>query len=83
MYRGGQSPNGRVGTKILQAPRYGNATDANGPGRRLDSGRSFSEIWSPISGNKRFASIVDVPTAGCWHLTLSAGKATAQVTVVV
>jgi len=83
MYSGGQSPDGRISMKILWALRRGNAAVLRVQGRRLDGGRRFSEVWGAIAGNEQFPSIIDVPTSGCWRLTVRAGQATAQVTVLV
>jgi hypothetical protein len=43
-------------------------------GTRLDAAGAFRQV---VSGNGRtFPSIVDVPTAGCWRLSLRSGKVT-------
>jgi hypothetical protein len=52
-------------------------------GHRLDGAGSFSEELSPTASNARqFPSIVNVPTAGCWRLTLASGTTTGHVTVI-
>jgi hypothetical protein len=53
-------------------------------GRRLDRPGSFRQEFSAISyggqqGAPSYASIVDVPSAGCWQLQLSTGTLRASV----
>jgi hypothetical protein len=49
---------------------------------RLDGAGSFSQQLSPTASNPRqLPSIVNVPTAGCWRLTLRAGATTGYLTV--
>jgi hypothetical protein len=65
-------------TKILWAPTH--------PGRgavvtatRLDEPGSFTQQLS--ASGRAFPSIVNVPTAGCWRLTLRTGKTRASMVV--
>lgn len=82
IYSQGQSPDGRLTMKILWQ------THRRGPGLmrvhgdRLDSPGSFSQQLSPTASNARqYPSIIDVPTAGCWRLTLMADTTTGHVTI--
>jgi hypothetical protein len=80
IYAGGNDRNGR-NMKVLWRPR------ARGAGRtlrivgaQLDGSASFVERWPAIGGGL-FPSTVNVPSAGCWLLTLQTGKLTGTVTV--
>ena len=82
IYSGGQSPDGRVSMKILWELRHGSALILRVHGDRLDGRGSFSQQLPPVrSANSQFPSIITVPTAGCWRLTLRAGKTTGRVTM--
>ena len=55
-------------------------------GTRLDAPGSFTHRFGAISygGQRRapsFASIIDVPKAGCWRLDVSTAKLSASVVV--
>lgn len=77
IYTGGQSPDGRVSMKILWELRHGSAPGLRIEGRRLDGTGSFTQRLD--GGGVQFPSIVNVPSAGCWRLTLTAGKVSAKV----
>jgi len=47
-------------------------------GRRLDGDGSFVERWRR-AGRNEFPSIVNVPSTGCWRLTLRSGEVDARV----
>jgi hypothetical protein len=82
IYHGGQSPEGRVSMKILWELRRGGrkAAQLDVRGNKLDGSGTFSEQFSAVGGGQ-FPSIIDVPTRGCWRLTLTAGTTVARVTV--
>jgi hypothetical protein len=77
-------PHGRVptsagaGTKILWRD-YSNRS--RGPlivrGRRLDAPGRFHQAFAMLG-----PSVIDVPSSGCWHLSLHTGTTTAAVTVI-
>ena len=85
LYAGGHAPAGGPNMKILWiflGAKARRATDAQllvVKGKRLDGpGRSWQR-FSAISytGQTRapsFASVIDVPVAGCWRLDLTAGS---------
>jgi hypothetical protein len=85
IYSGGKSPASGRNTKILWtflAPRARKATDAQtlvAKGTRLDGpGRTWQQFHAiSYTGQNRapsFASIIDLPTPGCWRLDLTAGS---------
>jgi hypothetical protein len=85
IYTGGHTPAGTPNMKILWvflAPQAKTAPDAGKvviKGRRLDGpGKSWQQFVAiSYSGQNRapsYASIVDLPTAGCWQLDLRAGS---------
>jgi hypothetical protein len=75
---GGAVPGG-ANAKILWVPPRGRpARWLLITGRRLDRPGSFRERL-PIAGGPSFPSIVTVPRAGCWRLTLSSGATHATV----
>ena len=83
IYVGGEAPQG-WSTKILWAFLGEPAKrQAEGElvvrGRRLDGRGSFTQRFAPIgyegqNGAPSFASIVDIPTPGCWRLRLTTGR---------
>ncbi len=85
IYAGGHAPAGEPNMKILWVflgAKARRATDAQllvVKGKRLDGpGRSWQQ-FSAISytGQNRapsFASVIDLPVAGCWRLDLTAGS---------
>jgi len=73
LFAGGEGPNGEV-EKILWFVRRGGAGVSVG-GRRLDGQgaftRSFPKVGVPDArGGSYYASIIDLPSAGCWRLTV-------------
>jgi hypothetical protein len=90
IYTGGEMPQG-WSTKVLWA-FVGRAQKGRGGreltvrGTRLDAHGSFTQRFGAISygGQARapsFASIVDVPNAGCWRLDVSTAELRASVVV--
>ena len=80
IYSGGQSPDGRLSMKILWELRHGGASAMRVSGKRLGGSGSFSQQLSPAaSSSTQFPSIIDVPTRGCWRLTLKVGKTIGRV----
>jgi hypothetical protein len=83
IYSRGQSPDGRLSMKILWQTQRSGGVLLHLQGDRLDAAGSFSQQLSPTASNARqFPSIVNVPTSGCWRLTLTAGTTTGHVTVI-
>jgi hypothetical protein len=87
----GHAP-GKVNTKVLwaflgpQAPKLDAGDDLVVRGRRLDGRGSFRSEFAPIgyAGQENapsWASIVVVPTPGCWRITATAGKLRGAVTL--
>jgi hypothetical protein len=74
--RGGTSA---LTTKILWVARRSNATAVVG-GKQLDGSARFSQILSRAGGGG-FPSIIRVPTAGCWKLTVRSGRSRASLVV--
>ncbi len=85
MYAGGHAPNGGVNMKILWAflaPKARHATDAQVltvKARQLDGPGKTWQRFTAISytGQNRapsFASIIDLPTPGCWRIEATAGS---------
>jgi hypothetical protein len=83
MYSGGESPDGRLNMKVLCELHRGRvpplldvlATRIDGPGS------SFRQLPSTSSDASQFPSIIDIPTPGCWLLTLKAGATTGHVVI--
>jgi hypothetical protein len=83
IFSGGQSPDGRLSMKILWQTQRSGGVLLHVQGDRLDGAGSFSQQLSPTASNAtQFPSIVNVPTAGCWRLTLTTGTTTGHVTVI-
>jgi hypothetical protein len=83
IYARGQSPDGRLSMKILWQTQRSGGVLMKVHGIRLGGGGSFYQELSPTTSNARqFPSIISVPTAGCWRLTLTAGATTGHVTVI-
>ena len=88
IFTGGVAPAG-YSTKILWVFLGRAATGRGGPrlvvrGRRLDRPGSFEQEFAAVAYNGQqgapsYASIVDVPSAGCWRLRLSTGTLRANV----
>jgi hypothetical protein len=72
IWAGGQGPGG-IATKILWIAEKATAATLHLSGSRLDAAGSFRETFASIRGGT-FPSIVVVPQAGCWRLTLRAGR---------
>jgi hypothetical protein len=83
MYSGGESPDGRLSMKILWELRRGSAAPfLDLLARRIDGpGTSLQQLPSTSSDPSQFPSIIDIPTPGCWRLTLKAGATTGRVVV--
>lgn len=84
IYSGGRAPGGRSNMKILwvfQSPKARTAANASQvviKGHRLDgpgkSWQRFVEIaYGGQNGARSYASIVNLPSPGCWRLDLTAG----------
>jgi hypothetical protein len=73
--------NGAV-PKVLWSVRGRPVAGIDIRGRRLDAPGSFHQHLSPLSGRvgTAFASIVDVPSAGCWVLHVRAGATSGSLT---
>jgi len=90
IYTGGEMPQG-WSTKVLwafvgPAQRGRGGRQLTVQGTRLDAPGSFTHRFGAISygGQRRapsFASIIDVPKAGCWRLDVSTTKLGASVVV--
>ena len=90
IYTGGEMPQG-WSTKVLwtwvgPAQRGRGGRRLTVTGTRLDAHGSFTQRFGAISygGQNRapsFASIVDVPSAGCWRLDVSTAQLQASVVV--
>ena len=90
IFVGGHAPEG-YSTKILWTFVARSSIGAGGPslrirGTRLDAPGSFSQEFTAISfagqnGAPSYASIVNVPAAGCWRLDLVSGELRAKVTL--
>jgi hypothetical protein len=88
IYTGGVAPQG-WNDKILWAFVAASARGRGGSelvvvGRRADGQAEFSDRFAAISysgqeGAPSYASIIDVPTAGCWRLELATGRLRAHV----
>jgi hypothetical protein len=84
MYARGHAPDAQLNMKILWTPSKG-ATKLRIRGKRLEGSRSSSQnVLPPVPGRShQFPSIVKVPEAGCWRLTIQAGRSTGRLTVLV
>jgi hypothetical protein len=90
IYTGGEMPQG-WSTKVLwtfvgRAQKGRGGSELLVKGTRLDAHGSFAQRFGAISfegqaGAPSFASIVDVPKAGCWRLDASTAKLRASVVV--
>ena len=83
MYSGGESPDGRLNMKILWELRRGGAPLLlDVLARRIDGpGSSFQQLPSTSSDASQFPSIIDIPTPGCWRLTLKAAATTGHIVI--
>jgi hypothetical protein len=75
MYSGGRSPDNRVNMKILWSAPNRDGARLMLRGRRIGSADVFAQTLSVGP------SVVKVPQAGCWRLTLTTGKIVTRVTV--
>lgn len=82
IFTGGVAPAG-YSTKILWAfvapsAKFGGGRQLVVQGRRLDEEGTFRQEFAAISsvghGAPSYASIINVPKAGCWRLQLSTGR---------
>jgi hypothetical protein len=89
LYAGGKNPFTGGNEKILWlVPRRARiGSDTRLVGRRLDSSGSFvehlGEAGAGSTPGRDFPSIVDVPKAGCWRLTLRSGGLSAAAVALV
>jgi hypothetical protein len=84
IYVGGELPGGGS-TKILWVPRQPGSSLLTITGERLDRPGRFVQVERPARAGGRtvFPSIVNVPEAGCWRLTLRNGRGrTARLAIV-
>jgi hypothetical protein len=70
---------GNFSTKILWAPAHPRSS-ARLAATRLDAAGSFTQRL-PRAGGGGFPSVVSIPAAGCWKLTLRTGKRRASIVV--
>jgi hypothetical protein len=79
---GGESPGGGS-TKILWVVRPVFASVIEITGRQLDGAGTFAQTFRSASSSSGvvFPSIVNVPTAGCWQLSVRNGPVTRRFTV--
>ena len=75
IYPGGELPGGKASTKILWFSQKVRASVMTITGERLDRPGGFTQQLSAARAGATpvFPSIVNVPTAGCWRLTVSSG----------
>lgn len=83
MYSGGESPDGRLSMKVLWELRSRSAPPLlDVLATRIDEpGSSFQRLPSTSSDASQFPSIIDIPTPGCWRLTLKAGATTGHIVI--
>jgi hypothetical protein len=83
IYTGGELPGGGS-TKILWIARPVFSSEVLISGRQLDGPGTFEQQFRSASSSSGvvFPSIVDVPSAGCWLLTVRNGPTTARFNVV-
>jgi hypothetical protein len=84
IYTGGELPGGGGSTKILWQVRPLFASQVFIRGQRLDGPGSFEqqERSARSASGVVFPSIVDVPSAGCWLLTVRNGPVVGRFAVV-
>jgi hypothetical protein len=82
IYTGGELPQGGA-TKILWVPRPVGSSQVTVSGRRLDGPGTFRDEFRSASSASGivFPSIVNVPEAGCWLLTIRNGRAVGRFAV--
>jgi hypothetical protein len=78
VYSGGRSPDNRVNMKILwSAPDGLDGKRMLLRGRRIGTPDTFTQVLAVGP------SVIKIPSAGCWRLTLSIGSTVTQLTAVV
>jgi hypothetical protein len=83
IYTGGESPGGGS-TKILWVVRPLSSSQVVVTGRQLDGSGRFQQQFRAASAAEGtvFPSIIDVPSAGCWLLTVRNGRVAGRFAVV-
>jgi hypothetical protein len=83
IYTGGELPGGGA-TKILWIVRPMLSSQLVISGRQLDGSGGFEQQFRSASAAEGtvFPSIVDVPSAGCWLLTVRNGRVAGRFAVV-
>ncbi len=83
IYTDGELPGGGA-TKILWVVKPLSSSQVSISGRRLDGAGTFAQRFRSASSpdGTVFPSIVDVPSAGCWLLTVRSGRVTGRFAVV-
>lgn len=71
----------RVQPKVLWLALGNARTSISIRGMRLDRPGSFTSKW-PGVGGRQYPSYVEVPTAGCWRVSVSSGSQHGSVTFV-
>jgi hypothetical protein len=83
IYARGQSPDGRLSMKILWQTRHTGGVLMQVHGVQLGGTGSFRQQLSPATSNTRqYPSIINVPAAGCWRLTFTAGTTSGRITFI-
>lgn len=78
IYTHGRSAN--LATRILWTIPRGAGRVLRISGRRLDGDGAFVERWRSVRGGQ-FPSILAVPAAGCWQLSMISGKVKTHIVV--
>jgi hypothetical protein len=69
----------KVHPKVLWIARRRPATSVLLRGRRIDGRGSFSSTWP---GSMQTPSYVEIPSAGCWRVTITEGRSSGSVVFV-
>jgi hypothetical protein len=69
----------RINPKVLWIARRGTARTVFLRGQRLDASGSFSSRWP---GGEQTPSYVEIPAAGCWRVTITAGVTSGSIVFV-
>jgi hypothetical protein len=80
IYAGGRAPEGWNTKFLWWSPKPGGRLEL--VGRRMDAAGRFAQSESPAWNDEMgtiFPSIVEIPTAGCWAITVSTGGRTGLV----
>lgn len=80
IYAGGRMPGGNASTKIYWSPRLRHTSTLRITGQRLDGPGTFRQD-ERVAGGGGFPSIIEVPEAGCWRLTLRNGPQVVRLAV--